>query len=67
MANPSTVIRTEFDTLSELLALSARHLANNPTLLNAMRQPAAAGGDAGVYGPSGQTQPGGPSRRFVVG
>ena len=47
--------------------LIARHLANNQTLLNAMRQPAAAGGDAGVYGPSGQTQPGGPSRRFVVG
>lgn len=46
--------------------LIARHLANNQTLLNAMRQPAS-GGDAGVYGPSGQTQPGGPSRRFVVG
>lgn len=46
--------------------LIARHLANNQTVLNAMRQPAA-GADAGVYGPSGQTQAGGPSRRFVVG
>lgn len=46
--------------------LIARHIANNQNLLNAMRQPAG-GADTAVYGPSGQTQAGGPSRRFVVG
>ena len=46
--------------------LIARHIAHNQNLLNAMRQPAA-GTDSPVYGPSGQTQPAGPSRRFVLG
>ena len=43
-----------------------KQMTHNQGLLNAMRQPANAG-DAAVYGPTGQTAPGGPSRRFVVG
>jgi flagella synthesis protein FlgN len=46
--------------------LIARHLANNQNLLNAMRQPAS-GPDSPVYGPGGQTQSTGPSRRTVLG
>lgn len=48
--------------------LVARQLAHNQTVLNAMRTPAAtSGGEAGLYGPGGQTAGFGPSRRFVVG
>jgi flagellar biosynthesis protein FlgN len=43
-----------------------KQMTHNQNLINAMRQPANAG-DAAVYGPTGQTAPGGPSRRFVVG
>lgn len=43
-----------------------KQMTHNQNLINAMRQPANAG-DAAVYGPTGQTTPGGPSRRFVVG
>jgi flagella synthesis protein FlgN len=43
-----------------------KQMANNQTVINAMRTPAA-GGEAGFYGPSGHTTPAGPSRRFVVG
>lgn len=46
--------------------LITKHLNHNQQLINAMRTPAG-GADAGVYGPSGQTATGGPSRRFVVG
>ena len=43
-----------------------KHLAHNQGVLNALRTPA--GSDAaGVYGASGQTLGGGPSKRFVVG
>lgn len=47
--------------------LIARHLASNQNLLKAMRQPADGSGDAGVYGPNGQTQLAAQSRRFIVG
>lgn len=43
-----------------------KQMTHNQNLINAMRQPANAG-DAAVYGPTGQTAPGGPSRRFVIG
>lgn len=43
-----------------------KHLAHNQNVLNALRTPAGAP-DAGLYGASGQTLRGGPSRRFVVG
>lgn len=46
--------------------LITKHLNNTQQLINAMRTPAG-GADATVYGPSGQTTAGGPSRRFVVG
>jgi flagella synthesis protein FlgN len=46
--------------------LITKHLTHNQQLINAMRTPAG-GAEASVYGPSGQTAPGGPSRRFVVG
>lgn len=46
--------------------LITKHINHNQQLINAMRTPAG-GADAGVYGPSGQTATGGPSRRFVVG
>lgn len=47
--------------------LIARHLAHNSNLLNAMRQPASGAAAGNVYGPTGQAQLSGPSRRFVVG
>lgn len=43
-----------------------KQMTNTQVILNAMRTPAG-GGDAGVYGRSGQAAPAGPSRRFVVG
>jgi flagella synthesis protein FlgN len=43
-----------------------KQLTHNMNLINAMRQPAN-GSDSGMYGPSGQAAPGGPSRRYVVG
>jgi len=43
-----------------------KQMTHTQVALNAMRTPAG-GLDAGVYGPSGQTAAGGPSRRFVVG
>lgn len=43
-----------------------RQLTHTHATLNAMRGPGAEA-DAGVYGPSGQAAPTGPSRRFVVG
>jgi len=43
-----------------------KQMTHTQVVLNAMRTPAG-GLDAGVYGPSGQTAAGGPSRRFVVG
>jgi flagella synthesis protein FlgN len=43
-----------------------KQFMNTQVVLNAMRTPAG-GADAGVYGPSGQTSAGGPSRRYVVG
>jgi flagella synthesis protein FlgN len=43
-----------------------KQMTHNQNLLNAMRQPANSA-DAAVYGRTGQTTPGGPSRRFVVG
>ena len=46
--------------------LITKHLTHNQSLINAMRTPAG-GADAGVYGPSGQSAPSGPSRRFVIG
>lgn len=46
--------------------LIAKHMAHTQTLLHAMRAPAT-GGEAGIYGPSGQPSAGGPSRRYVVG
>lgn len=46
--------------------LITKHLNHNQTLINAMRTPAASA-ETSVYGPSGQTATGGPSRRFVVG
>ena len=46
--------------------LITKHLTHNQSLINAMRTPAG-GSDAGVYGPSGQSTPAGPSRRFVIG
>lgn len=47
--------------------LIARQMANNDTLIEAMRAPAGAGDSAGVYGPTGQTTPGATSRRLVIG
>jgi flagella synthesis protein FlgN len=46
--------------------LISKHLSTNQQLINAMRAPAG-GADAAVYGPTGQTAPSGPSRRYVVG
>jgi len=46
--------------------LITKQLTHNQNLINAMRTPAG-GSEAGVYGPSGQAAPMGPSRRFVVG
>ena len=43
-----------------------KQMTHTQAVLNAMRTPAG-GLDGGVYGPSGQTAAGGPSRRFVVG
>lgn len=43
-----------------------KQMTHNQNLINAMRQPADAA-DSTVYGPTGQTAPSGPSRRFVVG
>ena len=43
-----------------------KQLSHNQNIIHAMRQPAS-GGDAGMYGPKGQTTVSGPSRRFVVG
>ena len=43
-----------------------KQMTHTQVALNAMRTPAG-GLDAGVYGPSGKTSAGGPSRRFVVG
>lgn len=45
-----------------------KQLAHNQGVLNALRMPAGAGADAGgVYGASGQTLGGGPSKRYVIG
>ena len=46
--------------------LITRQLSHTQGLINAMRTPAG-GGDAAVYGKSGQAAPGGPSKRYVVG
>lgn len=46
--------------------LITKHLNHTQHLIAAMRTPAG-GAEAAVYGPSGQTAPTGPSRRFVVG
>ncbi|MEO7576072.1 MAG: flagellar protein FlgN, partial [Massilia sp.] len=46
--------------------LIAKQMHHTQTVLQAMRTPAS-GAEAAVYGPSGQTSSGGPSRRFVVG
>ena len=46
--------------------LITKQLSHNQALIHAMRTPTG-GADAGVYGPSGQAAPGGPSRRFVIG
>jgi flagella synthesis protein FlgN len=46
--------------------LITRQMHHTQTILQAMRTPTA-GAEAAVYGPSGQTTGGGPSRRFVVG
>lgn len=43
-----------------------KQMAHNQNLINAMRQPANAA-ETSVYGPTGQTAPSGPSRKFVVG
>jgi flagella synthesis protein FlgN len=43
-----------------------KQMAHTQNVLNAMRPPSASA-DAGVYGASGQTMTGGPSRRFVIG
>lgn len=43
-----------------------KQMTHTQVVLNAMRTPAG-GADNTVYGPSGQTTGGGPSRRFVVG
>jgi flagella synthesis protein FlgN len=43
-----------------------KQMMNTQVVLNAMRTPAG-GGDAGIYGPGGQTSTAGPSRRYVVG
>ena len=43
-----------------------KQLAHNQGVLNALRMPAGAE-SGGVYGSSGQTVAGGPSKRFVVG
>ena len=46
--------------------LISKQMTHTQVVLNAMRTPAG-GLDADVYGPSGKTSAGGPSRRFVVG
>ena len=46
--------------------LISKQLTHNQALINAMRTPSTAS-DSGVYGPSGQAAPMGPSRRFVIG
>jgi flagella synthesis protein FlgN len=43
-----------------------KQMTNTQTVLNALRTPAGSA-EAPVYGPSGQTSVGGPSRRYVVG
>jgi flagella synthesis protein FlgN len=43
-----------------------KQMMNTQVVLNAMRTPAG-NADSTVYGPSGQTIAGGPSRRYVVG
>ena len=54
----------EFNRVNGMLI--SRQMHHTQTILQAMRTPTA-GADAAVYGPSGQTSAGGPSRRFVVG
>ena len=54
----------EFNRVNGMLI--TKHLTHNQNLINAMRTPST-GGEAGVYGPSGQAAPMGPSRRFVIG
>lgn len=46
--------------------LITKQMTHTQVLLTAMRTPTAAA-EAGVYGPSGQTNFGGPSRRYVLG
>ncbi|NHZ61000.1 flagella synthesis protein FlgN [Massilia genomosp. 1] len=46
--------------------LITKQLSHTKGLINAMRTPTS-GGEAGVYGKSGQAAPGGPSKRYVVG
>ena len=46
--------------------LISKQLTHNQALINAMRTPSTAS-ESGVYGPSGQAAPFGPSRRFVIG
>jgi flagella synthesis protein FlgN len=43
-----------------------KQMAHTQNVLNAVRPPSASA-DAGVYGASGQTVTGGPSRKFVIG
>jgi flagellar biosynthesis protein FlgN len=47
--------------------LITKHLSHNQAIINAMRQPAARGGEQAFYGPTGQATSSGPSRRYVVG
>jgi flagella synthesis protein FlgN len=71
----SDALRSEWNALLELTReakelnrvngmLVNKQLAHTQGMLNVLRP---AGNGAGVYGPGGQTMPGGPSRRFVVG
>ncbi len=47
--------------------LIAKQMANNETLIEAMRTPANAPDSGGVYGPKGQTTPSQTTRRLVIG
>lgn len=70
-------VRAKWDRLLELTReakelnrvngmLINKQMAHTQNVLTALRPPSASA-DAGVYGASGQTVTGGPSRRFVIG
>ena len=72
-AEANTVWQQLLDTTREAKELNRlngmlinKQLSHTQGAMKAMRGQAS-DADAGVYGPSGQASPGGPSRRFVVG